>query len=74
MLNIQEHRENAMKIKLLGLIIISTLIGCEPIEHVSEEQVSARTMIIGGVPVHDKDYKLADAHQSLNEVQANSSP
>lgn len=35
------------------------IVGCDVVEQASEPQFESRTMIIGGVPVHDKDYKLS---------------
>lgn len=75
------HQESAMinKNKILFLMLSLSLFGCDAMQQADDRNIEARTMIIGGVPVHDKDYKLADTHlslnnQSLNEVQVNSAP
>lgn len=54
--------------KNIQIIMISLiLMGCDAIQSSNESQREARTMIIGGVPVHDKDYKRPDNHQSLSK-------
>ena len=75
------HQESAMinKNKILFLMLSLSLFGCDAMQQADDRNIKARTMIIGGVPVHDKDYKLAGNHlslnnQSLNEVQVNSTP
>lgn len=40
---------------LLGLL---NLVACDTRTSVEQRPMEARTMIIGGVPAHDQDYKL----------------
>ena len=67
------------KNKILFLMLSLSLFGCDAMQQADDRNIEARMMIIGGVPVHEKDYKLAGNHlslnnQSLNEVQVNSTP
>lgn len=50
----------AMKNTALVLIIFGSfsLVACDTQTATEQLQLEARTMIIGGVPVHDKDYKI----------------
>lgn len=64
---------------MITLCCVPLLYACEKKDALNKPNTEARTMIIGGVPVHEKDYKLAGNHlslnnQSLNEVQVNSTP
>lgn len=58
---------------LLPLLSIS-LLGCDVMPSTQDQQLESRTMIIGGVPVHDKDYLLPDQDQAFNEVQVSKMP
>lgn len=54
--------------KSVGILSVLVLLGCDPIEHTNKPRVETRTMIIGGVPVHERDYALPDVQMSANEV------
>ena len=50
--------------KILFYVALSivglSLTGCE--DSLNKPRTDTRTMIIGGVPVHDQDYQLRDEH------------
>ena len=46
------------KNKILFLMLSLSLFGCDAMQQADDRNIEARTMIIGGVPVHDKDYHL----------------
>lgn len=57
------------KNKILLLVLSSLLSGCDSMQQTEDSHMEARTMIIGGVPVHEKDYKLTvDDQEAVNEV------
>lgn len=58
-----------MKIQMLPILIGSSMLlmtACDT-EYLTENQTESRTRIIGGVPVHDQDFKLAT--QSTEQTQ-----
>ncbi|WP_163121016.1 NF038215 family lipoprotein [Acinetobacter portensis] len=58
-----------MKNTALVLIIFGSfsLVACDTQTATEQLQLEARTMIIGGVPVHDKDYKIDETLN--NQIQ-----
>lgn len=46
-------------VMLMWLGIIPLLHGCDVKDPTNQPKTTTRSMIIGGVPVHDTDYKLA---------------
>lgn len=46
-------------VMLMWLGIIPLLHGCDVKDPSNQPKTTTRSMIIGGVPVHDTDYKLA---------------
>lgn len=50
--------------------IVMNLTACESKEDLSKPQIEARTMIIGGVPVNERDYRSPKDELALNEASA----
>ena len=48
---------------LVGMLL--SLSGCD--DAMNKPKTETRTMIIGGVPVHEQDYKLLDKHLSAQD-------
>lgn len=48
--------------------IVMNLTACESKEDLSKPQTEARTMIIGGVPVNERDYRSPKDELALNEA------
>jgi hypothetical protein len=46
------------------------MVGCDTTDELHRPQNEHRTMIIGGVPVNDHDYKLPREDVALNEAAA----
>lgn len=59
------------KNKMLFFMLSLSLFGCDSIQQTDDRNIEARTMIIGGVPVHDKDYTLPDQPHARSEAQVN---
>lgn len=51
---------------VLTWFALLSLTACDTQTSGQQQQIEARTMIIGGVPAHDKDYKLSPS-TTLNE-------
>ena len=58
-----------MKICALCLLILNILflIACERSQVIESSQLETRTRIIGGVPVHERDYQLIEDDLAWNE-------
>ncbi len=48
---------------LVGMLI--SVLGCD--DAMNKPKTETRTMIIGGVPVHEQDYQLLDKHLSAQD-------
>lgn len=61
-----------MKTYALGLCLTlgmsNLLMGCDTSESLDQSRVKTRTMIIGGMPVHDHDYKVLQTETAWNEA------
>lgn len=44
---------------ILSVLLLVGLSGCD--DHLNKPKTDTRSMIIGGVPVHDHDYKMLDS-------------
>lgn len=44
--------------QILMLMFVVCLTGCDAKDSLNKPKTEQRTMIIGGMPVHDHDYKL----------------
>lgn len=56
------NAKNKILFKFLALFIVA----CDVLKPESGVLLESRTMIIGGVPVHDKDYKLQQDQGVIN--------
>ncbi len=58
--------------KKLSCILFTTLLlsltACDN-DHVNKPRTELRTMIIGGVPVHDHDYRLSQSQLIVQDMQ-----
>lgn len=45
---------------MLMIVFIVGLTACDSTENFNEPRKETRTMIIGGVPAHDRDYQIDD--------------
>ncbi len=61
-------------VPIFMLIFLVSITGCDAKDSLNKPKTESRTMIIGGMPVHDHDYILADPHHALNTVHMNSTP
>lgn len=52
---------------LMFVILVGSLLACDAKKDLNQPETEARTMIIGGVPVHDRDYKLPPQEIALNQ-------
>ncbi|MFC2996087.1 NF038215 family lipoprotein [Acinetobacter sichuanensis] len=52
----------------LSLIILGTLVGCDHSKP-KPTTTEVRTMIIGGMPVHERDYRLTAQDHLRNTVE-----
>lgn len=52
-----------MKVSLV-LSLCGVLFGCDS-EQINRPKAETRSMIIGGVPVHERDYKLPTSSQQI---------
>lgn len=68
------QKRSRIHIQIFMLIFVVFITGCDAKDSLNKPKTELRTMIIGGVPVHERDYTLAGSHQALNTVQANSLP
>lgn len=68
------QKRSRILIQIFMLIFVVFITGCDAKDSLNKPKTELRTMIIGGVPVHDHDYILANPHQALNAVQVNSVP
>lgn len=66
MLTIDKNNERKRDMKkismLIALCMIPLLHACEPKELPRQTKTESRTMIIGGMPVHDRDYMRSGQH------------
>ncbi|WP_347456575.1 NF038215 family lipoprotein [Acinetobacter thermotolerans] len=54
---------------LLFTMLLSSLTGCDN-DHINQPKTTeARTMIIGGVPVQDRDYRLPQPQIIAQDIQ-----
>lgn len=44
--------------RILMLMFVVFIAGCDAKDSLNKPKTEARTMIIGGMPVHDHDYRL----------------
>lgn len=54
---------------LLFIILAFFMLACDLVKPQSGAQLESRTMIIGGVPVHDKDYQLQQDQSLIHSDQ-----
>ena len=54
----------------LTLIVSMLLTGCDTTDSLNKPSEKTRTMIIGGMPVHDHDYKVMQTESAWNEASA----
>ncbi|KGT48273.1 NF038215 family lipoprotein [Acinetobacter sp. HR7] len=54
---------------LLLIIFLSSLAACDNDQINRPKTAEARTMIIGGVPVHDRDYRLPQPQIIAQDIQ-----
>lgn len=47
---------------MLVIMVMGGLTACDSTESLNKPRTEIRTMIIGGVPVHDRDYQLNHEH------------
>lgn len=61
-----------MKIRSSMYIVLSSMlfVGCDRVSSVSQPQSEARAMVIGGMPVYERDYRLNHHESALNEAVA----
>jgi hypothetical protein len=63
-----------MKTSALGFCLtlsLSTLfMGCDTADSLNKPSDKTRTMIIGGMPAHDHDYKVMQTESAWNEANA----
>lgn len=51
-----------------GMLLLSmSLMACDTAEGLNKPKAETRTMIIGGVPVHEQDYKRPNNELAWNE-------
>lgn len=50
------------------------IMGCDTAETLNQPRAETRTMIIGGMPVHDHDYKVLQTESAWNEPSAQQQP
>ncbi|WP_179999405.1 NF038215 family lipoprotein [Acinetobacter sp. YH12239] len=58
--------KQALSILLLGLFVLTAL-GCEQ-DFLNKPKTEARSMVIAGVPVQERDYRLSPHETAYNEA------
>lgn len=52
----------------VSIVVLSmSFVGCDTAESLNKPKAEPRTMIIGGVPVHDRDYQRPNNELAWNE-------
>ena len=51
----------------LSVCLLLLLTACDAKDDYNKPKTEVRTMIIGGVPVHDRDYKLPSQEMAFNQ-------
>lgn len=52
---------------LVLVLLLTQLTACDAKKDLNQPRTEARTMIIGGVPVYDRDYKLPSQEMAFNQ-------
>lgn len=52
---------------LVLVLLLTQLTACDAKKELNQPRTEARTMIIGGVPVHDRDYKLPSKEMAFDQ-------